>query len=146
VGDARLTLAASVRQYDLIVLDAFSSDAIPVHLLTREALAGYLARLSAHGVLLFHISNRHLDLLPVVTAGAAKAGLTVIAKRDDRANDSFADFRSNAQVAVLARNATDLGDLPNRPGWVWAPAEGISEWTDDYSNVLGALFRKKFDH
>jgi hypothetical protein len=144
LGDARLTLAASVRQYDLIVLDAFSSDAIPVHLLTREALAGYLAHLSTHGVLLFHISNRHLDLLPVIAAGAAKAGLTVIAKRDDRANNSFADYRSNALVAVLARNAAELGDLPNRLGWVWAQAEGISEWTDDYSNVFGALFRKKF--
>jgi hypothetical protein len=144
MGDARLTLAASARQYDLIVLDAFSSDSIPVHLLTREALTGYLAHLSMHGVLLFHISNRHLDLLPVIAAGAAQAGLTVLAKRDDRANNSFADYRSNALVAVLARNAAELGDLPNRPGWVWAQAEGISEWTDDYSNVLGALFRKKF--
>jgi len=144
LGDARLTLAASVRQYDLIVLDAFSSDAIPVHLLTREALAGYLAHLSAHGVLLFHISNRHLDLLPVVAAAAAKAGLTVIAKRDDRANDPLADYRSNALVAVLARNGADLGDLPDRPGWVMASADGVPEWTDDYSNVLGALFRKKF--
>ena len=146
IGDARLTLAASVRQYNLIVLDAFSSDAIPVHLLTREALAGYLAHLSGHGVLLFHISNRHLDLLPVIAAGAAKASLTVIAKRDDRANDSFADYRSNALVAVLARNAAELGDLPNRRGWVFAQPQGISDWRDDYSNVLGALFRKKFGH
>ena len=146
IGDARLTLAASVRQYNLIVLDAFSSDAIPVHLLTREALAGYLAHLSGHGVLLFHISNRHLDLLPVIAAGAAKASLTVIAKRDDRANNSFADYRSNALVAVLARNAAELGDLPNRRGWVFAQPQGISDWRDDYSNVLGALFRKKFGH
>jgi NADH:ubiquinone oxidoreductase subunit K len=143
MGDARLTLAASEREYDLIVLDAFSSDSIPVHLLTREALAGYLVHLSRQGVLLFHISNRHLDLLPVIAAGAAKVGLAVIAKRDDRANNSFADYRSNALVAVLARNAADLGELPNRPGWVWASAQGISEWTDDYSNVFGALFRKK---
>lgn len=128
------------------MLDAFSSDAIPVHLLTREALAGYLAHLSGHGVLLFHISNRHLDLLPVIAAGAAKASLTVIAKRDDRANNSFADYRSNALVAVLARNAAELGDLPNRRGWVFAQPQGISDWRDDYSNVLGALFRKKFGH
>jgi predicted nucleic acid-binding protein len=144
IGDARLTLAASARQYNLIVLDAFSSDAIPVHLLTREALAGYLAHLSRRGVLLFHISNRHLDLLPVIAAGAAKAGLSVIAKRDDRANNSSADYRSNALVAVLARNAAELGDLPNRLGWVFAQPQGISDWRDDYSNVLGALFRKRF--
>jgi hypothetical protein len=143
VGDARLTLVASTRLYDLIVLDAFSSDAIPVHLLTREALRNYLARLSARGVLIFHISNRHLDLLPVIAAAAAGEGLGVIAKRDDRANNSLIDYRSNALVAVLARNAADLGDLPNRPGWDWPKAEAIPAWTDDYSNVLGALLRKK---
>ena len=65
-GDARLTLEASPDRYDLIVLDAFSSDTIPVHLLTREALAGYLSKLSPHGVIVAHISNRHLDLAPVV--------------------------------------------------------------------------------
>ena len=80
----------------------------------------------------------------MIAAGAAKADLTVIAKRDDRANNSFADYRSNALIAVLARDAADLGDLPNRVGWVFARPQGISDWTDDYSNVLGALFRKKF--
>jgi hypothetical protein len=143
LGDARLTLAASKAQYDLIDLDAFSSDAIPVHLLTREALAGYLSRLSPHGVLLFHISNRHLDLLPVVAAEAAAEGLVVIAKRDDQANDIAVDFRTNALVAVLARATEDLGDLPNRPGWVAASTDRAAPWTDDYSDVLGALLRMK---
>jgi len=143
LGDARLTFAASTQKYDLVVLDAFSSDAIPIHLLTREALAGYLSRLSPHGVLLFHISNRHLDLHPVVAAEAAMAGLTVIAKRDDRANDFLVDYRSNALVAVLARNTADLGDLPNRPGWVWIRTDRVPPWTDDYSDVLSALVRNK---
>jgi hypothetical protein len=143
LGDARLTLAASTQQYDLIVLDAFSSDAIPVHLLTREALAGYLSRLSPHGVLLYHISNRHLDLHPVVAAEAATEGLTVIAKRDDRANNFLADYRSNALVAVLAGDAADLGDLPNRLGWEWIRTDRVHAWTDDYSDVLGALVRGK---
>jgi hypothetical protein len=143
LGDARLTLAGSRTQYDLIVLDAFSSDAIPVHLLTREAMAGYLSRLSPHGVLLFHISNRHLDLHPVVAAEAAAEGLVVIAKRDDRANDTAVDFRSNALVAVLARTANDLGELPNRPGWVAIRTDRAAPWTDDYSDVLGALLRMK---
>ena len=143
LGDARLTLAASREQYDLIVLDAFSSDAIPVHLLTREALAGYLSRLSPHGVLVFNISNRNLDLPPVVAAEAAAEGLTVIAKGDDRANNLLVDYRANALVAVLARNTADLGDLPNRPGWVWIMTDRVSAWTDDYSNVLSALVRQK---
>jgi hypothetical protein len=143
LGDARLTLAASNTQYDLIVLDAFSSDAIPVHLLTREAMAGYLSRLSPHGVLLFHISNRHLDLLPVVAAEAAAEGLVVVAKVDDRANDTTVDYRSNALVAVLARAADDFGDLPNRSGWVAIRTARAAPWTDDYSDVLGALLRMK---
>jgi hypothetical protein len=143
LGDARLMLAASTERYNLIVLDAFSSDAIPVHLLTREALAGYLSRLSPHGVLVFHISNRNLDLPPVVAAEAAAESLTVIAKGDDRANNLLVDYRANALVAVLARNAADLGDLPNRRGWVWIRTDRVSAWTDDYSNVLGALVRQK---
>jgi spermidine synthase len=143
LGDARLTLAASNTHYDLIVLDAFSSDAIPVHLLTREAMAGYLSRLSPHGVLLFHISNRHLDLLPVVAAEAAAEGLVVIAKVDDRANDTPVDYRSNALVAVLSRSADDLGDLPNRSGWVAIRTARAAPWTDDYSDVLGALLQAR---
>ena len=143
LGDARLTLAASTQQYDLIVLDAFSSDAIPVHLLTREALAAYLSRLSPHGVLLFHVSNRHLDLHPVVAAEAAMEGLSVVAKQDDRANNSRVNYQSNALVLVIARNAADLGELPNRPGWVGIRTDRVAPWTDDYSDVLSALARKK---
>jgi len=143
LGDARLTLAASRRQYDLIVLDAFSSDAIPVHLLTREALASYLSRLAPHGVLLFHISNRHLDLYPVIAAEAASEGLAVIAKRDGAADSFQVDYRSNALVAVLARNAADLGDLRDASGWVRVRTDRAAPWTDDYSDVLGALLRAK---
>jgi hypothetical protein len=143
LGDARLTLAASTQHYDLIVLDAFSSDAIPVHLLTREALAGYLERLSPGGVLIYHLSNRNLDLLPVVAADAAAENLIVLAKGDNQANDLLADYRANALVAVLARKTSDLGDLPNRRGWIPIRAGGASAWTDDYSNVLSALLRQK---
>jgi hypothetical protein len=86
--------------------------------LTREALAGYLAYLSRHGCSCF-ISRTGTLIFARDAAGAAKASLTVIAKRDDRANNSFADWRSNALVAVLARNAAELG-RPNRRGWVFA--------------------------
>jgi hypothetical protein len=143
LGDARLTLAASTQLYDLIVLDAFSSDAIPVHLLTREALAGYLQRLSPNGVLIYHLSNRNLDLLPVVAAAGTAENLIVLAKGDNQANDLLADYRANALVAVLARNVTDLGDLPNWRGWIPIRAGTASRWTDDYSNVLGALLSQK---
>ena len=143
-GDARLTLSASTQHYDLIVLDAFSSDAIPVHLLTREALTGYLERLSPNGMLVYHVSNRNLDLLPVVAANAAAENLIILAKGDNHANNLLIDYRANALVAVLARNAADLGDLPNRPGWIPIRADRVPAWTDDYSNVLSALLRQKF--
>ena len=86
-GDARLTLDASPEHYDLIVLDAFSSDTIPVHLLTREAFAGYLSKLTPHGVILAHISNRHLDLAPVLANVAQSHGLVAFFGEDGRAGD-----------------------------------------------------------
>lgn len=144
LGDARLTLAAAADRYDLIILDAFSSDAIPVHLLTREALAGYLARLTGGGSLVLHISNRHMELGSVVAAVAATEGLVTYMKQDNRPDTVPTDYKMNAIVAALARRPSDLGDLPNRPGWQQInPTPGIAAWTDDYSNILGAILRKK---
>jgi spermidine synthase len=105
LGDARLTLAASAQRYDLIILDAFSSDAIPVHLLTREALGGYLTRLEEGGVLVMHISNRHMELDNVVAALGAAEGLKVFIKEDHRPRMSPFDFKTNAEVALPARRS-----------------------------------------
>jgi hypothetical protein len=144
LGDARLTLAASAQRYDLIILDAFSSDAIPVHLLTREALAGYLTRLEEGGVLVMHISNRYMELDNVVAALAAAEGLKVFIKEDHRPEMSPFDFKTNAEVAVLARHRADLGDLPLPSSWhEIRPGPNVPTWTDDYSNVLGAMLRKQ---
>jgi hypothetical protein len=144
LGDARLTLAASAQQFDLIILDAFSSDAIPTHLLTREALRGYLARLSPHGMLLLHISNRHLELAKVVAAVGATEGLLSFVKTDRKPNDFGADLKAAAMVAVLARNEADLGALPRAEGWEKTQAGAVVPWTDDYSDIIGAMLRKKF--
>jgi hypothetical protein len=144
LGDARLTLAASTQRYDLIVLDAFSSDVIPVHLLTREAMAGYLARLSPHGALILHISNRHMELARVVAAVAAAEGLVTYVKVDRRPDSIPYDYKMNALVAALARSDADLGDLPRPAGWQKIePDPRVSAWTDDYSDIFGAILRKK---
>jgi hypothetical protein len=144
LGDARLTLLGSTERYDLIVLDAFSSDAIPVHLLTREAITGYLSRLEPGGVLLLHISNRHMDLGPVAAAVGATEGLTTWIKEDSRPDVVPPDFKLNALVAALARDPRDMGDLPQRPGWhEIRPDPAVRAWTDDYSDILGAILRKK---
>src|SRR5258705_10473207 len=117
LGDARLTLAGSNhQQFDLIVLDAFSSDAIPTHLLTREALRGYLARLSPHGTIVMHISNRHLELAEVVAAIGSAEGLVTFVKVDENVTQSATDLHAAALVAVLARKESDLGTLPATAG------------------------------
>jgi hypothetical protein len=144
LGDARLTLSASSERYDLIVLDAFSSDAVPVHLLTREALGMYVERLTPHGVIAFHVSNRNMELASVVAAFGNAEGLAVYDRQDDQANDFIRDYRANAEVVVLARDAADLGDLPSWRGWrKLDPTPGVAEWTDDYSDILRAILRKR---
>jgi len=143
LGDARLTLAASPQQFDLIVLDAFSSDAIPTHLLTREALRGYLAHLSPHGMLLVHISNRHLELAKVVAAVGATERLTTMVKTDRNHTDFTVDLRAAAMVAALARNETDFGSLRGAEGWEKTEAGAVAPWTDDYSDIIGSILRKK---
>lgn len=144
LGDARLTLTASPEQYDVILLDAFSSDAIPAHLLTREAIAGYLARLKPKGIIVLHISNRHLELSRIAAAVGAAEGLVAMQKFD-RAPTNFAeDYKSSAQVAVLARSWSDLAHLTARTGWEPVAADGVTPWTDDYSDLISAMIRKKF--
>lgn len=140
LGDARLTLAnATDARYDLIVVDAFSSDSIPVHLLTREALRIYLSRLNPEGIIVAHISNNHLDLSGVVAATAASEGLLArIYDENEVANlDPMIKFST---VMVLARNDKDLGLLQD---WdVEKPAAGQAPWSDDFSNLLGPLIAK----
>ena len=146
-GDARITLAASSGHFDLIVLDAFSSDSIPVHLLTREAFAGYLTRLAPDGMIVAHVSNRHMELAGVVSAVGAAEGLIAYVKQDDQANPSLKDYRANAKVVALAKSVADFGDLPARRGWRrLEPPQGAATWTDDYSDVLHAILRKMLAH
>jgi hypothetical protein len=143
VGDARLTLAASTEKYDLIVLDAFSSDTIPTHLLTREAVEGYLNHLTGGGVIVMHISNRYMELADTVAAVGAAEGLGAFIKIDDRTQTSSPDYKMNAEVVALARRPEDVGDLRVRPGWHQIAETDVQPWTDDYSNIFGAIICKQ---
>lgn len=142
LGDARLSLGGdSAATYDVLVLDAFSSDAIPVHLLTREALRVYMARLAPGGVLAVHVSNRYLNLRPAVAALVADAGLVAMLGEDRRptAADRARMITASVWIAV-ARGEEVLEPLGMRSRW--QPLElppGERVWTDDYSNVLGAM-------
>lgn len=142
LGDARLSLAREPAQFDLLVIDAFSSDAIPVHLLTREAIALYTQRLAAGGILAFHISNRHLDLEPI-TGGLARDANLVAVVRDDTATTSAdrAAGKSPSIWLAMARSREDLRPLLSDRRWQVARADEHQRvWTDDYSSLL-PIFR-----
>ncbi|HEX2095170.1 MAG TPA: fused MFS/spermidine synthase [Longimicrobiaceae bacterium] len=139
LGDARLSLARERdRRYDLIVLDAFSSDAIPVHLLTREALGVYLSRLAPGGIIAVHISNRYLDLESVVGALARERGLA--ARVGGGPRSGLARYENNSSWVVVARTERDLGEMATSELWRRPRLRpGAAPWTDDHAPLLGVL-------
>jgi spermidine synthase len=146
LGDARLTLAKSAERYDVILLDAFSSDAIPVHLLTREAFAMYRERLNPGGAIIVHISNRHLDLRDIVASAGAAMGFTTFIRFDQSSESSWNEqFRTPSIVAAMVQDQSGLETFKRDPRWkVRNKAAADAAWTDDFSNILGALLRMKF--
>jgi tetratricopeptide (TPR) repeat protein len=144
-GDARLSLVRGPnRQYDLLVVDVFNSDSVPTHLLTREALKIYLGRagdkggcLAEKGVLAIHISNRYLDLAPVV--GRLAEGEAVEARICVDHDVTGVFGKSGSTWVVLARKAEDLGSLALSPEWANLQGGGSRLWTDDFSNIVGAV-------
>jgi hypothetical protein len=143
IGDARQKLAAAPDgSYDLIMIDAFIGAAIPVHLLTREAVAMYLRKLKPGGLIAMHISNKNLELASVA-AGVAEANGLIARVYDG--GDVFEDadrYLWVPRVAVLARNEADFGDLAQSEYWpVHERDQKQRIWSDDYSNVVGAAVR-----
>jgi hypothetical protein len=141
VGDARLRLAeVPDGAYDLLVVDAFSSDAIPAHLLTREAIALYERKLSTHGLLVLHISNRYLNLAPVLANLATDAGLTGFLRRDLATSDPTAASIgwTPSEWAVLARPGDPCEVLAEDARWERFPVRVRAPWTDDLSDLVSA--------
>ena len=136
LGDARLRLQhAPDAAYDLIILDAFSSDAIPVHLMTREALALYLLKLAPGGLITFHISNRSLDLHPVIANLAAGHNLAALGLDDTDPHPP--EGKEPSQWVVLARRPQDFGPLAQDARWhALTPTPDSRAWTDDYSDIV----------
>jgi hypothetical protein len=139
-GDGRLTLARADAQYDVLVIDAFSSDSIPLHLLTREALAIYLAHLSEDGIVAFHISNGYVDLEPVLGDLAGDADPPLICSgqsyRLSTDQEVVAGYKSSDWVVMVRKDAVQakLRGEWHRVG----KRPGVRVWTDDYTNLLGA--------
>ena len=139
LGDARLSLDRNPAPgYRILIIDAFSSDAIPVHLLTREALDLYLSRISADGLLAFHISNRHLDLKPVLARLALERSLVATAQLYRSGTPDEAQTAS--EWVLVARSAATLGPLAADTRWTRLTSSGAERvWTDDFSNVFSVL-------
>jgi hypothetical protein len=140
LGDARLKLRdAQAASYSLIVLDAFSSDAIPIHLMTQQALDLYLSKLAPAGLLVFHISNRNLDLSSVVAGLAHSRNLTGVYLVD--MTPTQPNGKDPSQWVVLARDAADLGTITDESNARSLTSTGFGKvWTDDFSNII-SVFR-----
>jgi len=141
IGDARLRLSrAADRRYGLIMADAFSSDAVPVHLITREALALYRSKLREHGIVAFNVSNSYVDLEPVLGNLARDAGMACVAQEDRESGEDGIPETDASDWVVMARRTRDLGAVASDPRWQdCRRSPGSAPWTDDYSNLLGAL-------
>jgi hypothetical protein len=139
LGDARLELERQEsQQFDILAVDAFSSDAIPVHLLTREALALYFRHLKPNGILALHVSNRYLDLIPVCSSGAQSFGKPATVVEDD--GEDFGYLSSSTWVLVTSDQA--WFQSPSFHGADMSPGKipaGFRGWTDDYSNIFQIL-------
>jgi spermidine synthase len=135
LGDARISLKDMPdRLYGILVLDAFSADAVPVHLLTREAVQLYLSKLFDHGILVFHISSRYLDLQKVLGNVASDAGLVAMVEND---TTDIQAGKLPSRWVVMARNKDDLGKLVGDLRWNSLKGDPRSRvWTDDYSSIL----------
>jgi hypothetical protein len=145
IGDARLTFAKEPDGlYDLIIVDAYSSDAIPIHLATEQAMKIYKDRLAPQGAVVMHVSNRHLELASVIVGIADANDLKSWVYSEDSGRDDEYIFATS--VVVSAREEADVGKLASSDQWAETEADEKQRvWTDDYSNVLGAVWRRLRD-
>ena len=156
LGDARLSLVREAdNRFDILVVDAFSSDSIPVHLITREAIDLYFRKLDRNGLLLIHISNRYVELEPVLGELSRDAQLAgriqefspvkfdptaELKIRKAATQEYLIKFRYPSVWVVLAANEKALGKIATDQRWrPLEPKSGVSAWTDDYSNIIKVL-------
>jgi spermidine synthase len=138
IGDGRLSIGrANDHEFDLLMLDAFNSDSIPAHLVSREAIRMYLTKLKSDGLLLFHVSNRYMNVEGLISAVVSDESLEAWMRRDEFVHEPL---KSRSHYIVAAKNVDALGWLPYDPSWsqVKKP-HNIHAWTDDYSNMLQIL-------
>ena len=140
LGDARLSLQREPDGgLDLLMLDAFASDSIPTHLLTREAVALYMSKVRADGIVLFHISNRLLDLEPVLAGAAGELGTAARTGRPVDIDESANPTATSSQWVAMARDAATLDALGLGTNWEPLDLANPQRWRDDFSNLVGII-------
>lgn len=143
IGDGRLELGKLKNEtFDLIIVDAFSSDAIPMHLLTKEALQEYIDRAGDDGIVAFHISNRYFKLDQQIAGAAKELGLHQLIKVDTKKEIPF----RYPSVWVVVSRKDYSGILSPQDGWTRVIHRGARVWTDDYSNIMSAFYTPKRTH
>jgi hypothetical protein len=144
LGDGRLTIGvAPDNSYGMIILDAFSSDSIPVHLLTKEALMLYLSKLEANGILVFHISNNFVELEPLLCNLTRDLGLECLVKNDTLTKkEEHYPGKFPSKYLVTGRISPPIKQALMNSNWHRAKTrQGIPVWTDNYSNIVSLLKR-----
>ncbi|HEX4999230.1 MAG TPA: fused MFS/spermidine synthase [Terriglobia bacterium] len=138
LGDGRLSIGRMADgTFDVLMLDAFNSDSIPAHLVSREAIQIFLRKLKPDGMILFHVSSRYLNIARLVAAAVTDARLTAFIRND--AGKGPAGKLASTYIAV-ARDKAALGTLAGMRGWQpLEPEVRMAPWTDDYSNMLGLI-------
>jgi len=143
LGDARLTVAKQpAAVFDILLIDAFSSDAVPAHLLTVEAVRGYLAKLKPDGVLVLHLSNRNLDLMGPAQGLARAAGGVAMMQEYRPGEDGPGTWESAEDVVIIARTQAGLERFHFDDRWRDVDPNIARPWTDDYTNLAGAMYRQ----
>jgi spermidine synthase len=141
LGDGRLSVNDSADgKYDFLVIDAFSSDAIPVHLLTVEALRIYLKKVTDHGIVVFHISNNHFQLSPIVGGLVREVGASARREYYIPSDEERRDGAGDSEWVVVAKRDQDLAPLDADRRWMRLhSSQAAKVWTDDFSNILSLM-------
>ena len=146
LGDARLTLHRQPPGgFDILLIDAFSSDSVPAHLLTVEAARLYMSRIKPDGVVILHLSNRNLDLVRPAQALAASTGASGLFQAHFANRALPAMWESSEDALILARTPAGLSPFIRDPRWRPLNAQGVPAWTDDHTDLIGALVRRLRD-
>ena len=142
LGDARLTMAHEPEgTYDLLLIDAFSSDSVPTHLLTVEAIEGYLKLVKPDGVVILHLSNRNLDITLPAIAAAQQLNASALHQLYQKSDTAPGMSEASTEAVILSPTPQGLADFQGEALWREPAPTEVRPWTDDYVNLFGALWR-----